>query len=356
VIAGIAPSFSQFFFPSIFPILAFGNCDKFHIEAQLLTFVHREELIVHVRETLARAGFYVSKPLNMRSVSFDLAARRDKTLLIIKILSNVDAFAKESAEEMKTLAEALQASPLMIGERSGSGEIEEGIVYSRFNVPIISLQTLNDHLLEGVPPFIFAAPGGLYVKLDSQVLKRIREEKGMSLGNLAEVAGVSRRTIQMYEGGMGAMIEVALRLEDFLKQPLVVPVDPFECKQEERERYYELKAPDTFSRQIFEKLVALGYSVVPTSKAPFEALTKDHTVLILTGIGQDESKLREKALAVSDLSKVTERGSVIFIERIKSKECMEGTALVGRDELKKLDETEKLFDLVAHRSEHHAKR
>ena len=44
----------------------------------------REELIAEVRETLARAGFYVSKPLNMRSISFDIVARRDKSLLIIE--------------------------------------------------------------------------------------------------------------------------------------------------------------------------------------------------------------------------------------------------------------------------------
>ena len=318
--------------------------------------MHREELISRVREVLAHAGFYVSKPLNMRSISFDIVARRDKGLLIIKILSNVDAFNKESAEEMKTLAEALQASPLMIGERTGSGDIEEGIVYSRFNVPIINLQTLTDYLLEGVPPFIFAAPGGLYVKLDSQVLKELREERGISLGNLAEVAGVSRRTIQMYESGMGAMIEVALRLEDFLKTPLVMPVDPFEHKPEERARYFELKAADEFSRQVFERLVALGFSVVPTCKAPFEALTKDQRVLILTGMGQDETKLMEKAKMVSDLSKVTEHRSVIFIERVRTRDHIEGTALIGRDELRKLGETDRLFDLVSKRSETNAKR
>ena len=318
--------------------------------------MHREELIARVREVLARAGFYVSKPLNMRSISFDIVARRDRTLLIIKILSNVDAFNKENAEEMKTLAEALQASPIMIGERTGSGDIEEGIVYSRFNVPIINLQTLNDYLLEGVPPFIFAAPGGLYVKLDSHVLKELREERGISLGNLAEVAGVSRRTIQMYEGGMGAMIEVALRLEDFLREPLVMPVDPFEYRAEDRERYFELKAADEFSKQVFERLVALGFAVVPTCKAPFEALAKDQRVLILTGMGQDESKLMEKAKTVSDLSKVTEHRSVIFIERIRTRDHIEGTALMGRDELRKMGETDKFFDLVSKRSESNAKR
>ena len=198
--------------------------------------MQRDELINGVRGTLEKVGFTVSKPLNMRSISFDIVARRDKTLLLIKILSNVDAFSKDNSEEVKTLAEALGGSPLLVGERSGAGEIEQGIVYSRFNVPILALSTLKDLLLEEVPPFIFAAPGGLYVKLDSDLLKRLREEKSISLGNLAEVAGVSRRTIQMYETGMGAMIDVAIRLEEYLEHPIVLPVDPLHYKPEVSER------------------------------------------------------------------------------------------------------------------------
>ena len=189
--------------------------------------MRRDELIGSVRRILARSGFYVSRPLGMKGISFDIVARCDTKLLIIKVLSNVDAFSKESANEMSVLAEALGGSPLLIGERSGAGNIDENIVYSRFGVPIISLITLSDYLLEGVPPFIFAAPGGLYVRLDSDLLRKIREEKNISLGTLAEIAGVSRRTIQMYEAGMGAMIDAAIRLEEFLDIPIVTPVDPF---------------------------------------------------------------------------------------------------------------------------------
>jgi predicted transcriptional regulator len=41
--------------------------------------VQRDELINGVRGTLEKVGFTVSKPLNMRSISFDIVARRDKT-------------------------------------------------------------------------------------------------------------------------------------------------------------------------------------------------------------------------------------------------------------------------------------
>lgn len=71
--------------------------------------MQRDDLIHGVRDTLQKVGFTVSKPLNMRSISFDIVARREKALLLIKILSNVDAFSKDNAEEVKTLADALGA-------------------------------------------------------------------------------------------------------------------------------------------------------------------------------------------------------------------------------------------------------
>lgn len=295
----------------------------------------------------------------MRGISFDVVARRDDTLLIVKILSNVDAFSKENAEEMTTLGEALGASPLLIGERSGAGEIDESIVYSRFGIPIISLTTLSDHLLEGVPPFIFAAPGGLYVKLDSELLKKVREERNISLGTLAEIAGVSRRTIQMYEGGMGAMIDVAIRLEEFLNQPIVTPVNPFHhCVSKAKDKEGAKPAPaspDIFSQEVFQRLSGMGFSIVPTSRCPFEALSKDEHILILTGLGKDESKLKEKAMVVADIAKVTERCSVIFIERAKSKHNIGGTPIVGRDELRKITESVILYELVSARSDNDEK-
>lgn len=313
--------------------------------------MQRNELLERVRFFLARTGFYVSRPLPRRSISFDIVARRDDTLMIVKVLSNVDAFSRDNAEEMKVLAEALEASPLLVGERSGSGNIEEGIVYSRFSVPIIAVETLADYLMEGVPPFIFAAPGGLYVKLDSPRLKSIREERNISLGTLAEVAGVSRRTIQMYESGMGAMIDAALRLEEYLDESLVLPIDPLAQTSECSGHEMELQELDIFSKEIFEMLSSMGFSILPTVKCPFEALTSDNDLLFLTGLGKDERKLKDKARMVTDISRITEKRSVIFIERIRSRGSVEGTALIGRDELKKLVNTDKLLDLVEDRSD-----
>lgn len=308
----------------------------------------RNELINTTRAILAKAGFDVSSALSIRGISFDVVARLDDRVLIVKILSNVDAFSKENANDMKTLADALGATPLVVGERSSSGDLEAGIVYSRFNISIVSNETLADLLLEDSPPFIFAAPGGLYVRLDSDLLKRTREGLGMSLGALAEIAGVSRRTIQMYESGMGAMIDAALRIEESLGLPIIEPIDPFEFKHEDRnrEKRDEHAPVDVFA---VNQLCNLGFSVRPVVRSPFEAVSSNSSSLMLTSYGADDEHLAQRALVASDIARILDNFSVLIVEKKHERDSIDSTAVVSNEELKKIDAPEDLTDLVASR-------
>ena len=82
--------------------------------------MNRKEVINEVRDVLAHLGFFVSESHTIRSISFDIVARRDDILLIIKALGNVDAFSKENAKELQVLANLLQGSPFIIGSKSSS--------------------------------------------------------------------------------------------------------------------------------------------------------------------------------------------------------------------------------------------
>ena len=312
----------------------------------------RAELIETTRATLTKAGYDVSSVLSLRSICFDVVARKDDSLLIIKILSNVDALSKDNAEEMKVLAEALSANPLLIGERSSSGALEPGIVYSRFNIPIISNETLIDHAVEEVPPLIFAAPGGMYVKLDSELLKEIRERNHISLGSLAQIAGVSRRTIQMYETGMGAMIDAALRIEEFLNVPMIIPLNPFEYTPESAAEKYEVSGKDRTSSVVLNRLIDIGFSITPVAKSPFDALSRAREVIILTGAGEDEERLIQRAEITSEISKLAGKPSVVIVKRDKNIDSIKTTAVISVNELNKIDESDELTELVFARSTH----
>lgn len=305
----------------------------------------RDALIDTARTILGRAGYRLSPPMSLRSVCFDIVGRKDNVMLIVKILGNVDALSRENAEEMKVLSEMLGATPLVIGEKSSAGVLDPGIVYSRFDIPIISNDTLSDYVLRGEAPYVVAAPGGLYVKLDGSLLREIREGRDISLGTLAEVAGVSRRTIQMYETGMGAMIDAALRIEEFLDAPIIRPVDPFEFKGD-RVKRHELSGEEQSGSAVLNHLLGMGFFVTPVTRSPFEALTRDNRTVILTGLGGDTDKVLHKAAVASEISLIFGKHSVIIVDDEKSPGNIKSTVIVTKKELKHMEDKGELTDLV----------
>jgi len=311
--------------------------------------LNREQLINEIRDLLAKTGFYLSDKANTRGMSFDIIARRDQNLLLIKVLANVDAFTETNAGELKLIARTLDGSPILVGQRSGGGRLEEGVIYSRFGVPILSKETFVDFFAEGVPPFVFAAPGGLYVRLDGDLLRKLRDTKNISLGTLAEVAGVSRRTVQMYLEGMSATIDIALRLEEFFGEPLVIPVDPFAYTKDLEQALVSWDEFDTFEKHVFQKLQNLGFEVLPTLRCPFEALTSDREAIYLTGVRTKNENVEEKVAMVSNISKVAERDSVVFVEKSRLRVSIRGTPIINKDELRKIKEREEIQDLIEER-------
>ena len=274
-------------------------------------------------------------------------------MLIIKVLMNIDALSKDNATDLKILARSLGGAPLLIGARSISGQLEDGIIYLRYGIPIMSIPTLNDYFIEGVPPLIYAAPGGFYVEIDAGILKELRKQRRLSIGHLAEIAGVSRKAIQMYENGMNAKVEVAVRLEEFLNEPIVVPLDPFthdpKLYEKDIEQAVNLDTLTGTEREVYIRLKEIGYEVIPTIKCPFDALTKDSRNLIITGVGKYDKATLHKARTMTNISKITERYAVFFIEKRIGKQNLEGTPLIRKDELKEIGDSEEILRLICER-------
>lgn len=310
----------------------------------------RGQLLEQVRESLAKTGFFLTPRHAERGLCFDVVARRDRTLLFVKVLQNIDAFGKHNAEELKFISQILGGSPVVVGERSGTGGLEDGVIYSRFGVPIISVRTFLDYFEEGVPPFIYSAPGGLYVRLDTQALRRAREAHRLSLGALAEVAGVSRRTIQMYLEGMSATMDIAMRLEEFIGEALAVPVDPFAVAPERAPFPDFLARLRGLERDVFARLERLGYEVLPIIRSPFDAFTQHEETTLLTGVGEGDVTIERKAETVANLSRVIEKGAVLFARQRRTRVTIRGIPIIGRDELRRAKDLESVEELIAERT------
>ncbi len=155
----------------------------------------RTALVGNITAMLADADFLVSDRCSVRPKSFDLAARRGEDLVLLKVLGNIDAFNPETGAELRRLGKYLSATPMVIGLRTRNEDLKPGVVYFRHGVPVFNPDTAYDLFVEEVPPLIYAAPGGLYVSIDGDLLADEREERGWSLGRLAtELGAVSKAT------------------------------------------------------------------------------------------------------------------------------------------------------------------
>lgn len=307
-------------------------------------------MLKEIRSILKKGGFEIGEPI-FKSISFDIIAKRDELVLILKTLINIDALRNEVARELKILGKELNASPLIIGEKSALGPILDGVIYSRHGIPIVSLGTFRDFILENINPLVYASPGGLYVKLNGELLRKIREERGISLGHLAKVAGVSRKAIQLYEEGMSAVVDIALKLEEYLGEELIQPLDILSFGKLDEERYpCERIRGRKEIEEIYRKLMSIGYDVYLTLKCPFEALSKDESDVFLTGITRDNNSIRYKALNFRILCRILEKDAFIVVNNIKREE-MEGIPLIGKDELMEIERREEIKKIVRERSE-----
>ena len=142
--------------------------------------------------------------------------------------------------------------PLIVGERARDAELERGAVYVRYGIYAISPATLYDYFVEKIPPLVYASPGGLYVNINGDVLRDLREKRNMSLGDLGNVLGVSRRTISKYESGMGTTLDVAIRIEEFFDTGVVESIDlirhepPKVMEVEQRDEGMVMQSPMDF--------------------------------------------------------------------------------------------------------------
>jgi putative transcriptional regulator len=316
----------------------------------------RASLQHEVRELLTRAGFLLSESYEMRLAGFDLVARREDTLLIIKVLTNVDSISESVARGLEKLTFLLKATPLIIGEKNGLNPLEDNVAYDRFGIRVITLPTLRSHLLDDSPIWAYAAPGGFYVNLDSNRLRRLRQEKNISLGEFARSVRVSRRTVQMYEDGMSARVDIATRIEELLEAPVTTPIDllHIETRTETLEFSHppqELDHLKKFQREVFSLLDKAGYQIIPMDRCPFEALSKEREHIMLTCIQEYDKRLRRKAEILHSLSKITKKQAVVFLDKEFDRQNLAGTPIILKRELKKLCGPEEIDRLINERSE-----
>ena len=308
----------------------------------------RSQLLQQIENLLKSQGYKTSDIYEQGS--FDIVARKNLLILLLKTFQNIDSINESNAHEMKQLANIFLASPIIIGARSRNGMLEEGVIYERYDIPTIGFDTLKNMILYNEYPEILADRGGYFVKIDGNVIKQYREEYSLSLKDLADLAHVSRATMYKYENEIvRANTETAMILEEILNTKVTLDIDLLKQPQPEDIKFSE--GEDTID------LSKLGYGVVSTNKSPFDAVAKmksseKHSPLMANvEKNRTEKTLKRMAIPLKDLSMVTTSEPVFIINNEKIKESIGTIPVIKSWELKEFENSKELLKMIRERKE-----
>jgi putative transcriptional regulator len=312
----------------------------------------RTDPVLRVIGLLKEAGFQASDIYSSRSACFDVVARRDDMVLLVKVLTNIDSMQEDHAFQLKLLSYILSASVVLVGECTRKGKVEDDALYERYGIPAVSCNTLKEALLNNVFPVVYAKRGGFYVHLNGDKIKHERKKSSFSLGALAETLGVSRRAIYGYEQNeMDSTLGIALRLEELFKTSITVPFNILSWNVGSRfpkDSGIARPLDDELEENVSRVLSDLGLQVVWSKGTPFDAITytQHKSDVVVTGVGYaSERKVRSRIQAVGSFSSVVRSLAMFVLDHPRSS-VVGGVPVVSTDELESMDDASELLEAI----------
>lgn len=279
------------------------------------------ENVVHLGVALKEAGFQISQICCSRQSCFDFAARKNDTAVLVKVNSDVDTFSPHSARELKVIAGRVSASSVLISQQTHGKPLEDDTVYSRNGIFVVTEKTIRNIALKTANPLIYAGPGGYSVEVDGELVERRRKELGLSIGKLAVMIGVSRRTLYGYERGMAkASVKSAYKLAETLGVPVAKPINVLERKRKHRQCLL-MKAHHAFIRKVLLQKVLRKFSfcdISPVYRAPFDFIMncpEGKRVIVGSVAARDERSLDRRLEEIVSLCNVIDAHPVLVTEK-----------------------------------------
>ena len=226
------------------------------------TFLKQNEITNNMKKNLLEKAsvFLLKKGFTVKSLTrscFDVLARNNERILLIKALEDANSIGREFADEMHKISAYIGATPIIIAEKA-SNMLEDNIIYTRFGIFTLNLGTFTNCVNNKFP-----------------LIKR--EQFGYSLNHLSKKVGVTSRMIAKYENEDSEVtISKAMKIYDIFGQDVFNEVNIFS-----RIERINASGKTEFSK----KYIELGFNAADTNKAPFDIIAKKEDELILTEVG-----------------------------------------------------------------------
>lgn len=267
---------------------------------------------------LLKKGFTIK---NLTRTCFDVLARRNGQILLIKILEDANSVSKQYIEDMTSIAYYINASPLMVAEKAGT-KLEDNIVYSRFDIYTLNFTTFMN-CVNNKFPFIKRSKAGLTASIVGKKLKEKREELGYSLNALSKEIGVTSRMVMKYENDNSEVtINRATKIYELFGHQVFNKVDIFMQHIQTKSRFETevSKTQEVFNDaqkyrifDISKKYAELGFDATETKKTPFDIIARKDNEIILTEVSDNVNP------QMQPVSKLLDADNLVIFQKKKPK-------------------------------------
>lgn len=260
----------------------------------------KQTLLDKVNIFLLKKGFTIK---NLARACFDVLARKDNQILLIKVLEDANSISRQYSDEMGTVAAYINASPLIIAEKAGN-QLEDNIVYSRFDIYTLNFSTFFN-CVNNRFPFIKRGKAGLTASVIGKKLKEKREELDYSLNALSKKIGVTSRMVMKYENENSEVtINRAMKIYNMFGHQVFNEVDVFRQHRQPQSK---------FETEVSRKYIELGFDANETKKTPFDIIARKDDEIILTEVSDNANP------QVPSLSKLLDADNLVIFQKKKPK-------------------------------------
>lgn len=306
----------------------------------------RGELINKAEHVLRQHGFR-SATAPSPDFCFNIVANSEGASLLIKAVKDLNEVSRGHVKELRAISRWARAKPILVAERKGDEELDDDAVYVRNGIFALSIGALR-RTLEGDPPLVEVGPAGYFVYIDGDMLRKRREELGLSVGELARLAGVSRMTIYSYEKGRKRTSpSVAYRLEYVLGAPLVLPIDALSASEDEvyeAPEAHEARPEDSLHSgplgAVLRLMRKLRLMATALAMAPFEVMVQHGELRAVMNIVQQEDYDEARILFTSQFTDIM--GIRHLVVKPEDYECPGNVPSISLKELESLKSPEEL--------------
>ncbi|MCC6043410.1 MAG: helix-turn-helix domain-containing protein, partial [Desulfurococcaceae archaeon] len=171
-------------------------------------------------------GDLILYPREGRSV--DIVTRVQNKALLLKVTENLDELSKQEVSDLKKVRVAYDAYTVIIAQRDEKGDLEDEVVYYKYDNVAVTPKTLEDYIVKGQKSLVAYIRGNYVLKINPEKLRERASESGISRGELADLLGISKKAVYMYERGeMHIVLEKGVKLASILGEDIFEEFDIF---------------------------------------------------------------------------------------------------------------------------------